>query len=1236
MCRTAFGDRLAVTAAALVLTALPANAEFKLYDTGTDNAGNLLAVTAPDPHWTITNPNNVVTTPIHEFSYPNNWVNEVTTPGNATGWIRPNDTDLANFPGVFPAPGHVRSYKTTFDLTGYDPTTAFINLRWAMDDVTTGIILNGNLVPGSTIAPLHFGGWNPITINSGFVSGINTLEFKVGNVDFGAGMIVDFLNYGAQPCGNWVAGRDMAANEGVTATETQNPNATVPEWSYGYRSTLASSTLAPFTSGEHSNNLYTAAGLDGFVSSSVPSLFVGVNSNAFPLVRPGMMNLNPSEIEQHPGPNLELSVVRWTAPVTGTYSISASWRDINASNGNGASGNIVLNGTLIFRKVWANGGPGVSASFPSVSLAAGDHLDFVVGAESDYNSDSTAFDATIAAVTAPQTAPVGFTLIPGGTFAMGDEATAAPTGDADEVPHTVNVSAFYMAASETTRAQWDETTAWIATSGLGYDIGSAGASSGTAHPMQSVSWWHAVKWCNARSEQKGLTPCYTDGVGGPVVRSGTPAGIVCDFTKNGYRLPTESEWEKAARGGIAGRRFSIGDTLAHSDANYVSDHASAYDVSSTSGYHPLYSGTFTAPVGSFLANPYGLHDLEGNVWEWCWDWYNTYPSSGSLNPQGVLDAGYPERVIRGGAWNFNAFMARSANRDSGLPAQVSGHIGFRLALTAIVDPVMPATPEISVSGNAVVIADGDTTPTTTDHTDFGSVISCTGTVTRTFSITNNNPCADLLLNGTPQPVTLSGPDASQFSIIVQPSLTTVGPGDITTFQIRFNPTNVGLCTATVTIPNNDPNEAPYDFVIEGTAMVSTDACVATTTLSAGAYSPAWVPTSLGDYALGVSNATIDTTVTAVPLHPCSTMQVRINGGAYATLPSGTASAALPLDVGTNTINIRVTAQDGTTIKIYTIIVTRSEPLPTIPCPVNLGLKNTGVDATGALLPAGAIDPGYVLEATALPTYVTSTSSAWLPNTALSQWISYQPNGGNDTAGGTYSYRQTFSLVGFNPIAVQITGRFASDNGSTLYLNGTQIAATPASSGSFTAWTNFTITTGFAAQQNTLEFRVTNDNIGVGSGLRVEMTASAAPVSPQVAWQTYQTAVNAAVSDPADSTAIIAFPSGDHDHDGLSNYLEIALGTAPISGSSMPQLTPYLAPLAGSGSAQQRLHLSAQVPAAVGIPVTCVASGDLVTWVPALQVSSVPGNPGFNLVTWVAPASMPLDRAFMRLAAGTCH
>ncbi len=178
------------------------------------------------------------------------------------------------------------------------------------------------------------------------------------------------------------------------------------------------------------------------------------------------------------------------------------------------------------------------------------------------------------------TADDGFSLIPGGEFTMG--RTSGDT-ESDAPPVTVMVSSFYMQKTETTKAQWDEVRAWALANG--YSDLAAGSGKAANHPVQSVSWWDVVKWCNARSEREGLTAVYT--VSGSVLRTGTTVPTV-NWSANGYRLPTEAEWEKAARGGVAGKRFPWGtDTISHADANYLNTAVEAYAIGTT-GYHPNY------------------------------------------------------------------------------------------------------------------------------------------------------------------------------------------------------------------------------------------------------------------------------------------------------------------------------------------------------------------------------------------------------------------------------------------------------------------------------------------------------------------------------------------------------------------------------------------------------------------------------------------------------------------------
>ena len=113
-----------------------------------------------------------------------------------------------------------------------------------------------------------------------------------------------------------------------------------------------------------------------------------------------------------------------------------------------------------------------------------------------------------------------------------------------------------------------------------------GVGKASNHPVEQVGWWDVIKWCNARSEKDGLEPVYS--VNGTIMRTENTEPTV-NWAAKGYRLPTEAEWEKAARGGLSSKRFPWGDTISHSQANYRSDGSFAYDVSPTQGYHPQYA-----------------------------------------------------------------------------------------------------------------------------------------------------------------------------------------------------------------------------------------------------------------------------------------------------------------------------------------------------------------------------------------------------------------------------------------------------------------------------------------------------------------------------------------------------------------------------------------------------------------------------------------------------------------------
>jgi len=290
-------------------------------------------------------------------------------------------------------------------------------------------------------------------------------------------------------------------------------------------------------------------------------------------------------------------------------------------------------------------------------------------------------------------APAGFSLISAGSFQMGDQSSPL-VGWGDELPvHSVYVSAFYMAKYEVTKALWDDVATWAAANG--YDINATGASGkGTNHPAYDVTWYECVKWCNARSQKEGLTPCYT--LSGEVYKTTDNDAVVCNWTANGYRLPTEAEWEKAARGGLSGRNFPWGNTISHSQANYCvyssngTTNYYSYDEtlrppgSVTWYYHPTYAvnGTpYTSPVGSFTPNGYGLYDMAGNLWEWCWDRYGSYSSDPQTDPRGAASGS--NRVLRGGGWNGNADYCRVAFRSNGAPASYYYDMGLRPARSSV-------------------------------------------------------------------------------------------------------------------------------------------------------------------------------------------------------------------------------------------------------------------------------------------------------------------------------------------------------------------------------------------------------------------------------------------------------------------------------------------------------------------------------------------------------------------------
>lgn len=279
--------------------------------------------------------------------------------------------------------------------------------------------------------------------------------------------------------------------------------------------------------------------------------------------------------------------------------------------------------------------------------------------------------------------PALFTApVPAGTFQMGD---ALGDGFANEQPvHAVTVGALLVDRFEVSWSSWWQVYSWALLHG--YDFDGMGGAADPAAPVMAVSWYDCVKWCNARSEQANLTPvyCLTPAQTSVYRQGWTNLSSDCvKWSADGYRLPTEAEWERLARGGAAGHRYpwTNVETISHFQANYWSRTNEVYDTGPTRGLHPDFAAD-AAPVGSFSPNDYGLYDAAGNMWEWCWDWFSHtyYSGSPADNPRGP--AGGAERVARGGSLYAYGFYTRCSYRNFWSPTNRFSDFGFRCVRNA--------------------------------------------------------------------------------------------------------------------------------------------------------------------------------------------------------------------------------------------------------------------------------------------------------------------------------------------------------------------------------------------------------------------------------------------------------------------------------------------------------------------------------------------------------------------------
>jgi len=239
--------------------------------------------------------------------------------------------------------------------------------------------------------------------------------------------------------------------------------------------------------------------------------------------------------------------------------------------------------------------------------------------------------------------PFHMAELPGGTFWMGSADDDAMAGKDEKPRHPVTLSPFRIACTTVTRGQWQSVMQDRALSETDAEL-----------PVTKVSWDEALRFCNAASQRQGYKPCYR------LTGIGKWRGWRCDWSADGYRLPTEAEWEYACRAGTD-TRWCFGD-----DPVDLADYA--WFAENSEGH--------AHPVAQKEPNRWGLYDLHGNVWEWCWDRYGSYNPRPSANRRGPRIGG-PRRVLRGGSFGDAPVYLRSAFRGADVPLFRLVFIGFR-------------------------------------------------------------------------------------------------------------------------------------------------------------------------------------------------------------------------------------------------------------------------------------------------------------------------------------------------------------------------------------------------------------------------------------------------------------------------------------------------------------------------------------------------------------------------------
>ena len=433
------------------------------------------------------------------------------------------------------------------------------------------------------------------------------------------------------------------------------------DWCWDWYGNYASGTQAdPKGASSGSNRVFRGGSLvhpAGFMRSAKRNAYgdgpyYRAHDIGFRLVR------NPITVKTRPSPTTNVfsgsisgSLTYEAFPSVSGAAISYQWYS-NTTNSN-------IGGTPI-------GVTSASYAIPT-TLTSGAYYYFCEISITDW---ATPVRSNVAAVFVYNKSPKGIEMmwVPAGTFLMGSPTTE-PNRQSNETQHEVTLTnGFYIGKYVITQEQYYAIMNYNPSS---FNSSPASGETQSKRPVEMVTWYDAVEFCNKLSAAEGLTSAYT--ITGRTPASGYPitnATVAVNWNVNGYRLPTEAQWEYVAKGG------QLSQGYIYSGSNNVD--AVAWYLGKTG----TPTGNRTHEVGLLEPNELGIHDMSGNVWEWCWDWYDVYPNEEQINPTGASSG--TNRVGRGGSWFHVGQDLRSAFRSSYNPSSRSNFMGFRLVRPYVV------------------------------------------------------------------------------------------------------------------------------------------------------------------------------------------------------------------------------------------------------------------------------------------------------------------------------------------------------------------------------------------------------------------------------------------------------------------------------------------------------------------------------------------------------------------------